>query len=251
MAKVSFDFCGNRYIVTGATSGIGKEIALSLAKNGAMVMCVGRNTDELEKLKSTSENIVPVCVDITDYDATNEAINSFVKEYGKLDGLVNCAGQSSLIALRSLKIDAAESLIKLNFLAAMNITANVLKRRNCNDGASVVLISSVAAHRGVRGEFAYGASKAALVVAVRCLSKEIAIHGNRINTISPGWINNTNMTNKAKEGFTEETFENMCMRYPLGLGNVKDVADMALYLLSDSARWITGADFVVDGGCLA
>lgn len=251
MATVNFDFSGNIYVVTGATSGIGKQITLSLARSGAIVMAIGRSCDELEKLHQISDKIVPVCVDITDYDVTNEAIDVFVKEYGKFDGLVNCAGQSSLMALRSVDIGSAEELMKLNFFAAMNITSSVLKKKNSNDGASVVLISSIAAHRGVKGKFVYGASKAAVIAAVKCFSKEIAIHRNRINTISPGWISNTGMTNKAKEGFTEEAFLNMCEKYPLGLGAVSDITDMALFLLSDSAKWITGSDFVVDGGHLA
>ena len=251
MGHVTFDFTGNKYVVTGATSGIGRKVALELSASGAMVLAIARNAEKLEKLAEISDHIVPVSLDICQFDEATAAISNFVKAYGKLDGLVNCAGLSSLIALRTMDIQTAQNIMQLNFFAAMHLTSVVLKKRHCNDGSSVVLISSVAAHKGVKGEFAYGASKAALIAAVKCFSKEITIHNHRINTISPGWIDNTNMTDKAKEGFTDVAFENVCEKYPLGLGKVEDIADMALYLLSDSARWITGTDFKVDGGYLA
>lgn len=251
MENVSFDFTGKNILVTGATSGIGLEIAINVARGGAKVFAVGRRQDELNKHAEKYSNVIPIECDITDYLAVNDKIRYIVNQHGKLDGFVGCAGISELIPLRVLDLERAKMIMEVNFWGNINLLGLLAKRNITNNNASFVLISSVAAHCGVKGEFIYSASKAALLISAKSLAKEISGRGQRINTVSPGWVQDTEITDKAKDNFTDVVYKNLISTYPLGLGEKRDVSAVCLFLLSDAAKWITGADFIVDGGHLA
>lgn len=251
MENIKFDFTGKNILVTGATSGIGEKTALDLAGAGAKVFALARREQELKKLHDSYMNIIPIVCDITDYFVVNDKIKDIVIQHGKFDGFVGCAGISELIPLRVLNLERAKNLMEVNFWGNINLLGLLAKRNITNNNASFVLISSVAAHSGVRGEFIYSASKAALLVAAKSLAKEISGRGQRINTVSPGWVQDTEITDKAKDNFTNEVFKNLISTYPLGLGEKRDVSAVCLFLLSDASKWITGADFIVDGGHLA
>lgn len=251
MKNIKFDFTNQNILVTGASSGIGKRIAVDLSNAGATVFAIARREHELKELQQTYVNIIPVVCDVTDYAIVNEKIKNLILQFGKLDGLVGCAGIFDLMPLRVLDLNRAKNIMEVNFWANINMLKLLSKRNISNDYASFVLLSSVAAHKGTKSALIYSASKAALLMAMKIIAKEISIRKQRINTISPGWIQGTEITNNEKNNFIEDILKSSTVEYPFGLGETADVSLICQFLLSDAAKWITGADFIVDGGYLA
>lgn len=250
MENIKFDFTDKNILVTGASSGIGKKVVVDLAEAGARVFAIARREQELNELHNTYVNIIPIACDVTDYTKINESIKIVVKEYGKIDGFVGCAGISELIPLRVMDLERAKNIMEVNFWGNINLLALITKRNISNDKASIVLVSSIAAHKGVKGKFAYASSKAALIASVKCFAHEIAPR-LRINTISPGIIKETGCNNNLLSSIPDEVAEDLKNLYPFGLGEANDISAIIMFLLSDVSKWITGADFIVDGGHLA
>lgn len=149
--------------------------------------------------------------------------------------------------LRSCSVQDAEEIMDINYWGFVRLMKILSRRKYCVDGCSHVVISSVAGYTGESGNFAYSASKSAVLNSVRTFAKELYKRGNRINSISPGFVN-TSLSEDffEKRGLSERTRE----KHLLGFGESADISGMALFLLSDRSRWITGQDFVVDGGYL-
>lgn len=183
-------------------------------------------------------------------DDWKDILTSFVHAHGKLDGVVYTAGIALQTPLQYFDMEAAHRVMDTNFWGAITCLQIAAKKRYSNDGASYVWFSSVSGHTGARGDAAYAASKAALRIAAASFAHDVSRRRQRINTISPGWIQTPMIEHSpvaldpVKKARAEE-------RYLLGLGTPQDVAGMVLFLLSDRARWITGTDIVVDGGCMA
>ncbi len=248
MSKVSFDFTGERFVVTGASSGMGRQITAELAEAGATVLAIARRAERLAELENQYPGmIVPGVLDVCNSEKLSEAISSFVAEYGKFHGAVHAAGIGASTPLRAYDEETARAVMDVSFWSGVRLMQIINKKKNSMPGCSSILFSSVAAHIGEKSFFAYSAAKSALKVAVRTFAKEIYQNGNRINTISPGWVA-TEMTQWANEAGT--TAPKMFDRYLFGTGETQDVSGMVLFLLSDRAKWITGEDFIVDGGYL-
>ncbi len=245
--NVKYDFSRNTFLVAGASSGIGRQVAIDLAKAGAFVLAMARSEKRLIDLHNQYPNNIYIEVaDVCNYTQVLNALKSFVdNKKQKFNGMVYTAGVSVDSPIRKYNEDLAKKMMDVNFWAAMNLVGLFNKRVYSNEGASTILISSASAYIGEKGLFAYSASKSAMQVAVKTIAKEIAKRGNRINTLSPGWVR-TDMTEDLYDDVSREIFS----RHLLGLGNPDDVSSLALYLLSDCARWITGQDYVIDGGYL-
>ncbi len=248
MSKVTFDFTEERYVVTGATSGMGREVALELAVAGAKVLAIGRNEESLKKIQSElPDNVFPAQLDVCDSAALEEAIKTFVVKHGKLNGAVHAAGIYELTPIKSYDVDIAKKIMDISFWAGMDLLHLVTKSKYGMSGTSTVLFSSASAFSHARGMFAYSATKAALNCGLQSAAKEICGKNHRVNSIVPGWVK-TPMTEKADEvAATSAVFD----RHLLGVGSPQDVIGMVLFLLSDRAKWITGSAVVVDGGYLA
>lgn len=244
--NVNFDFSGQIFAVTGASSGIGRQVAVELLQAGATVLVIARRKEKLEDLCEQG-NAVVGSVDVRDTEALKQAISEFVEQHGALDGAVHAAGITGSTPLRMYNDKLAHDIMDIGFWSGIRFMQIVNNRRYSNDGCSSVLFSSATAYVGEKSLFAYAASKAALQASARSIAKEISKQGSRINTISPGWIT-TEMTEKeqANSVVSEEIYH----RHLLGIGKPKDVTGIVLFLLSDRAAWITGQDFVVDGGYL-
>ena len=243
MGQVKFDFTNQNFIVTGASSGMGKTIAIELAMSGANVLAVARRKEALLALSEQHPNIVPGVADVTDAEALQSVIDTFKDKFGKFHGLVHAAGFCDYSVLRGYAEDQAASMMETSFWAGIRMVQLMHRKAYTWDGASFVLFSSVAAHSGKRGLFAYSAAKAAVSNAVRSLSGELAKRHLRINAVCPGRV----LTPLTKDMDEPE----YAARYVLGEGQPEDVSGAVLFLLSDRARWITGTDFVIDGGFLA
>lgn len=249
--NIEFDFSGKRFLVVGASSGIGAAVTSALLSAGAVVLGLSRHMQAgREKLleicdgETAQERLITADADATKGTAVEDAVAAFVQKQGQLDGLVYCAGQASLAPLRVWSRQQYQETFDVNLWGAMAALKTVSKKKYSSPGASHVFLSSVSARRGQAGLAAYGASKAALESLVRTAAVELAAKGQRVNSLCLGWVE-TPMTQEAQ-----------CLGAggivaPLGMGKPEDAAGMILYLLSDAARWMTGASLIVDGGYLA
>lgn len=249
MSEISFDFHGKNFVVTGASSGIGKQIALELLETGANVLAVARRKEMLEEIyKDYSEHVFAVSIDVTAENVWDEALQSFVEKFGKFDGSVCAAGIEGLNPLRSFDGTLAQKIMDTNFWGTIRLFQRVTKTKYSQAGASHVWLGSVGAHKESKGQSMYSASKGALLSAMKVLAKEISNRKQRLNVISPGWVK-TPLTEQVldhtghDEGFNQN-------QYPLGTGQPEDISGVVLFLLSDRARWMTGSEVVVDGGYL-
>ena len=175
------------------------------------------------------------------------AVTDFVETYGKIHGSIYTAGISKTTVLRSFSEEEASNLMDINFWGWIHLMSIINKKKFTEDASSHVVIASVSAHKGEAGCFAYNASKASLITCVRTFAKELAKRKCRVNAISPGFIS-TPLSGDYFDtrGFSEKTMDD----HLLGLGKPEDVSGLTLFLLSDRSKWITGAEFVVDGGYL-
>lgn len=248
MSNIKYDFTNQNFIVTGASSGMGKQVVIELAEAGANVLAIARGAEALDKLQQLyPEHISIASVDVCDAEKLEVVINSFVKSKGKLDGAVHAAGISVLTPLRGYNNEEARKIMDISFWAGATLVKICSKVKISNGGASFVLFSSVRSQKTDKGLFAYAGAKAAMKIAVKTFAKELSNRSLRINTISPGWVN-TNMTTQLEE---TNNLDEVNQNHLLGIGIPEDVSGVVLFMLSDRSKWMTGTDIVVDGGYLA
>lgn len=236
---------GKRIIVTGASSGIGRETAIQLSKYGAQVIAVGRDSDKLEDVMRhlSGEGHKKIAFDLREFE-NYSAMFSEAAEDGLLDGLVHCAGIAKPVPAKMLSEFFIKETFDINFVSFMELIKYFIKRKYSR-GGSIVAISAVNAHNPQKCMSIYAASKGALEAAVKSLAYELIDKKYRINTVIPGPVD----TPMARE--TREMYEsNIKEGDSLGLAEPEDVANAILYLLSDVSQFVTGRNFYVDGGRL-
>lgn len=233
-------------IVTGAGSGIGRETSRVLSDEGAIVVMMDISSEGLvETQNRCGVNCHPITIDLTDSTAIAEAVSNVVETYGKLDGLVHCAGISSRKPLNVLSKEGFDKILSVNFYSFVDLVKVFSKKRYSNDGSSVVVMSSISSIRGYKAKSEYNVSKAAVDAFVRCMSMELAPRGIRINSIMPGEVL-TPMALKAKELTSAANAEEYSQ--PLGPTQPNEVANLIAFLLSDATKTITGTSIRIDGG---
>lgn len=242
----------NLFLVTGATSGIGKGVVHELNKLGASVLAIGRDLDNLNSLKESVElpdNLILEVKDLSKSEGLNKWILELSKKYGRLKGMVLSAGIQQILPISAvLSVEKSKELFEVNYFSNIQLVKGFCDRRsNIGKSSSIVFISSIASIRGNAGIVGYAASKGAINSAVKSLAIEVARLGIRINAILPGLVM-TEMIKSWKEVYTEEYLEKINKSYPLGIGKIEDVVQPILFLLSDKAKWITGSEIIVDGG---
>lgn len=239
-------FKGKRALVTGAGKGIGRATALALSHGGAEVTAVTRTKADLESLVRECPSIKPVCVDLADWGATENAL----KDVGPIDLLVNNAGCAKLQSFLEITEDEFDKSFNVNVKAALHVAQIVgrgMKARG--QGGSIVNLSSQAAQCAFKDHAVYCATKGALDMLTRVMALELGPHQIRVNSVNPTVV----MTDMGKIGWSDpEKARTMTSRIPLGkFAEVEDVVNSILFLLSDKSAMTNGVTLPIDGGFLA
>jgi len=246
-----FSLENKNIVITGAASGIGRQCAVSCAAMGASIVLFDMNEQgllETLQLMERKEQHFLAVTDLTRYEQVSVLLSEAVTKLGRINGLLNCAGISNTLPMKSVTPDLVEKLFRINVLTAYFMTKEVAKMGNLSkEGASIVFFSSVAGSHGQPGKSVYGMTKGALVAGAKSLACELAPKKVRVNAISPGVVVtpiNAHLPHIADPEKRKET-ENLHL---LGLGETTDIANACIYLLSDASRWVTGTNLFVDGG---
>ncbi len=247
------DLSGKNIMVTGASSGIGKGIAIFLSKLGANVIMIARDENRLKETYDELEagNHSYYLVDLNNLDQIGSLMTKICSNDLRLNGLVHSAGISVTTPLQYLKLSELNNIMSINFYSFIELVKHFSKRKHYEIGSSIVAISSISSKVGARGLTAYCASKGALESAVRAMALDLAPKKIRINTVAPSMIK-TPIYSDLKEIVNNNNFENeLKERQFMGLGHPDDVAHASAFLLSDASKFITGTSLTVDGGYLA
>lgn len=239
-------------MVTGASSGIGRETARLISQLGAHVVLVGRNeerlTETLRSLDGEGHRTEPF--DLSSTDEIPRWLKSISASSGPLHGLVHSAGIYKLRPLRVLSSQTVEDVMRINVGAAIGLAKGFLQKGVCAPSGSIVFLSSVTGLTGQAGIAAYAASKGAIVALTRALAVELAGEHIRVNCVAPGVVT-TEMGQGVLGMLTPQQSAAMEAMHLLGFGSARDVSYAIAFLLAETARWITGTVLVVDGGYTA
>jgi len=238
-------------LITGASSGIGKECAFRCYEEGAKVHLLGRNERSLKEIYAQlndNNNSISI-LDLQDFERYQNIIESIVTKHGKIDGFIHSAGYQITLPISAMNYQMYLDIFSVNTISAFEFIRLLSKKNYSNlSGMSIVLIASIMSVLADTALTAYCASKSALVGGAKALALELANKGIRINCISPGTLADTAMTDNLKKQISEEEFHRIEQEYPMGLGSTKDISSLCLFLLSDESKWITGQNIIVDGG---
>ena len=238
---------GKTALVTGASRGIGRAIAILFASEGALVYANARTVGSLDAVSDEYRErhltFRPLYFDVCDTAAIRTALMTIKKETGRLDILVNNAGimSSSLLGMTSKK--SAQELFDVNVFAPLELMQMASKLMLHQKSGSIINLSSIVGERGNAGQAAYAASKGAVSALTKSVSHELAPHGIRVNAVAPGYID-TDLFNAEKQEIREQVLS----RVKLGrIGTPKDVARVCLFLASDLSDYVSGQIIGVDG----
>ncbi|XP_076623274.1 L-xylulose reductase [Colletes latitarsis] len=243
---MNIDFKGKRILVTGAGRGIGKSLALRLSKYKGQVIALCKTKENLETLYKEDPSIQSLCVDLLDWNATKKAIQSVLP----IDLLVNNAGVARLEPFLKATEEDFDLTFAVNVKAILNVSQVVAKDMiQRKVGGSIVNISSQASHAALKDHAVYCSSKGAVDMLSKTMALELGPHNIRVNTVNPTVI----MTEMGKLGWSEpQKAQEMLRKIPLGrFGEVDEVVDAVVYLLSDHSSMINGVALPIDGGFLA
>jgi NAD(P)-dependent dehydrogenase (short-subunit alcohol dehydrogenase family) len=245
-------FQGRHILVTGASSGLGQASAIELSRHGASLSLIGRSEERLAETLSQleGEGHKTYSVDMSDAEVAADAIQAIAKEKGIFHGMFHSAGTALILPARVTKNRHLDDVFAAGVRGAFGVARAASKKGILVDGGSLVFMSSVSSLRGRPGMTAYSAAKAAVDGMVRGLASELADRRIRVNTIVAGAVE-TAMHSDFVTTASEELVRNYEALHMLGFGKPEDIANAAMFLLSDASRWITGSSMAVDGGYTA
>jgi NAD(P)-dependent dehydrogenase (short-subunit alcohol dehydrogenase family) len=246
-----FTLEGKNILITGASSGIGKQCAISCSQMGATVILIGRKEDKLKETMSLLSygNHQYYTFDVTNYSDIDGIVSDTVSKTGKISGFIHSAGIELSLPINVTKPEHYKDLFATNVIAGFEF-AKILSKKKYTDesGSSFVFIASIMGIVGNSSLTGYSASKGAVIAGIRSLALELAIKKIRVNAISPAYIINTKMDSETSSLLNKEDTEKILKSHPLGIGNTEDVAYGCIYLLSNASKWITGTNLIIDGG---
>jgi len=239
-------FCelkGKSVLVTGASSGIGRQAAISISKQGGVLIITGRNE---EKLKETlglldGKGHQMIAVDLIP-EEDRDALLNIIPE---LDGVVHCAGIVGPTPAKYIRQDDIKKMLGINYRVPVLLMAGILQKKKLRLGASIIMMSSVVTKSPYYGGSLYAGSKGAIEAYTKTLALELVDRKVRVNCISPGLVNTPLITDPAKESNVEivdDSIQRYITKYPMGIGEAEDVANTIIFLLSEESRWISGTN---------
>lgn len=236
----------NTIIIIGAGSSVGKVLCDDLHAQGATIHAVFHSDEKYNAF--IHKNAVKYKLDLGNNDEVRGFVKTIAGSLKAFSGLVFCSGTDISAPLKLIPSKMLEDAFRINLFSVIEISKALLfSRKIYADGASIVYLASVAARRGYYGKTVYSAYKGALAGFAQSLAKEVSIRKIRVNTVSPGTFHSA-MSHKVFSMMDQQQLAEFESMHPLGLGNPSDVAAAVKFLLSDSGKWITGIDMVVDGG---
>ena len=241
---------GRTFLVTGGSSGLGRDIAILLSELGARVVLVGRREKELGETMSALEGSghrVEV-FDLQKVDSIPASMKKVAAEAGIFHGLVHSAGLQITRPLRTATAETFEKVLRVNATAAL-LLAKGFRQKGVGQlpGGSLVFLTSVLGTVGQPGQAEYSASKGAIIGMTKSLACELAPEGIRVNCVAPGLVM-SGMGVRARESLSPEHYEALANMHLIGVGEGRDVAYSVAFLLADTGKWITGSTLFVDGG---
>lgn len=238
-------------LITGATRGIGKQIAVTLAKQDYDIAINYRkeNDDLLDTQKlieQENQKCFAVQADVSNFEECEKCVKEIIEQYGQIDVLVNNAGITKDSLIMRMKKADFEDVINVNLVGTFNVTKNVIPYMMKARFGRIINISSVVGISGNAGQTNYSASKAGIIGFTKSLAKELASRNILVNAIAPGFIE-TDMTNVLKDEIKEEIAKSIPLKR---MGTAQDVANLVKFLASEESSYITGQVINVDGGML-
>jgi NAD(P)-dependent dehydrogenase (short-subunit alcohol dehydrogenase family) len=237
MREDLFELNGERTLITGATGGFGKILTQTFLENNQKVTALGRDVSNLNDLTAIGANSVGLDLNNT------EAVKNFCKSCDIFDNVIISHGILGARPMRMLSPEYTLNVIQTNLLSVLDLLANLLRAKKINFPGRIVFISSISAHLGANTAVPYAASKAGAEAAIVALARDLLHKGVTVNSVAPAAIE-TPMFKGSKSPLLEEK------NYPLGNGDVKDVANAALFLCLKGSKYITGETIILDGGCI-
>ena len=239
---------GKTAIITGASKGIGKEVAISFAKNGSNLILISRNEESLKNLKDElityGVNVCYFPLDITDSVKLKETFSQLKKSKTIIDIVVNNAGIMEDAVLQMVAGDMIQRTYQTNVFALIDVTKRASRLMLRNKKGSIINLTSIIGIEGAKGQSIYSSSKSAVIGFTKSISKELAHLNIRVNGVAPGFIK-TEMTNNINLEMREKNLESIAMGR---FGSAEDVAKVILFLASDLSEYVTGQIIGVDGG---
>ncbi len=245
---IDLSLSGKTILITGASSGIGREAAILLAKAGASVIITGRDGERLNK---TFESLVlaPEATAVQfRADLTVEAeMDSMTGAMPVLNGIVHCAGIVGPLPVKFITQPDIDAMFAINYHVPVNLTSKLLRKRKIANGSSLLFMSSIATRNPYFGGALYSSSKAALEAYSRTLALELVQKHIRSNCIQAGLVDTPMIVSPSEGNMQAEAHDRYLKRYPLGIGQPDNVAQTILYFMSDASKWVTGTSLIMGG----
>lgn len=240
---------GKTAVVTGASRGIGRAIAECFAKNGANVAIIYAGNHEAaeevaEKISKTGVEVAAYRCDVSDFSQTKQTVETILQRFGGVDILVNNAGVVKDSLLLTMKEQDFDKVVSINLKGAFNMTKHLFSQFAKRRKGRIINISSVIGICGNAGQANYAAAKAGIIGFTKSIAKELAARGITCNAIAPGFIK-TDMTDSLPDNIKNQVLNQIPMKR---MGMAEDIANLALFLASDNAGYITGEVIKADGG---
>jgi len=240
-----FSLNGKKILVTGASSGIGKQTAIMASQYGAELFITGRDP---QRLGEPFQLLAPGNHRMMTADLTDEAqMDRLIKELPALNGIVHCAGIVGPLPVKFILREHIDKMFSINYLVPVSLTGKLLRAKKVTDHASILFMSTIATRNPYYGGALYSGSKAALEAYAKTLALEQGPKGIRANYLMAGLVDTPMIVNPSEENMKEEALDRYLKRYPMGIGDPKDVASTILFFLSDASKWISGTSLILGG----
>lgn len=240
---------GKRILITGASSGIGRSCALLCSELGAEVIVCGRNTGRLSEtlLALSGKNHLQLAFDLTDEKQIEEKLST-IRETAPISGFIHCAGIERTNPIKTITMDDYTDMFKTNVASAVTIIKQIMKPKMFDkQGFSIVFLSSISGLNGEKGKSEYSSTKSAITGLTKSLALELSGKGCRVNCICPAMVH-TEMLERMFADLPERSVQQIEDKHLLGIPQPSDIANLAVFLVSDLSQYITGTNIIIDSG---